>query len=352
MGNEKRMEKDWLLWGSNLLTRRTTKMLIQDALLTRFEDEKTRQDRVRREFFAKKVEEMLLLRTQQRDLIFEQFHQQQHAIKIKEQYAIAMQRALRASWHNILGLEFFAEEKRIKMESTITHFDEAESIAAAKDIVAFESKGYELGAEDQVVVSPTPRKGSKKQDAKKPLPPPPKKTSKSALKTDSEALLHSPVHDSQAMQQKGLAFMEDVKTRKLKEMADKLQLKEKQNQELLQQQQEQSLKAQEEAQKRKVEEEAAIDTAKKAAAEEHNIWEAEQKIELDRRLLQEKEIEAQRSTEWNVIRNQEHELFMMLFNDIADEIDKEFNEWQESITQVAKKRRAKHHHFCFDIILQ
>jgi len=107
MGNEKRMEKDWLLWGSNLLTRRTTKMLIQDALLTRFEDEKTRQvlcvcvcvcfgiyklshrlcsrsaimwmggwvlclqDRVRREFFAKKVEEMLLLRTQQRDLIFE-----------------------------------------------------------------------------------------------------------------------------------------------------------------------------------------------------------------------------------------------------------------------------------------
>jgi hypothetical protein len=86
-------------------------------------------------------------------------------------------------------------------ESTITHFDEAESIAAAKDIVAFESKGYELGAEDQVVVSPTPRKGSKKQDAKKPLPPPPKKTSKSALKTDSEALLHSPVHDSQAMQQ-------------------------------------------------------------------------------------------------------------------------------------------------------
>jgi hypothetical protein len=29
------------------------------------------QDRVRREFFAKKVEEMLLLRTQQRDLIFE-----------------------------------------------------------------------------------------------------------------------------------------------------------------------------------------------------------------------------------------------------------------------------------------
>jgi len=146
--------------------------------------------------------------------------------------------------------------------------------------------------------------------------------------------------------------MEDVKTRKLKEMADKLQLKEKQNQELLQQQQEQSLKAQEEAQKRKVEEEAAIDTAKKAAAEEHNIWEAEQKIELDRRLLQEKEIEAQRSTEWNVIRNQEHELFMMLFNDIADEIDKEFNEWQESITQVAKKRRAKHHHFCFDIILQ
>lgn len=99
-------------------------------------------------------------------------------------------------------------------------------------------------------------------------------------------------------------------------------------QELLQQQQEQSLKAQEEAQKRKVDEEAAIDTAKKAAAEEHNIWEAEQKIELDRRLLQEKEIEAQRSTEWNVIRNQEHELFMMLFNDIADEINKEFNEWQ------------------------
>ncbi len=43
MGNEKRMEKDWLLWGPNLLTRRTTKMLIQDALLTRFEDEKTRQ---------------------------------------------------------------------------------------------------------------------------------------------------------------------------------------------------------------------------------------------------------------------------------------------------------------------
>jgi hypothetical protein len=85
-------------------------------------------------------------------------------------------------------------------ESTITHFDEAESIAAAKDIVAFESKGYELGAEAQVVISPTPRKGSKKQDAKKPLPPPPKKTSKSALKTDSEALLHSPVHDSQAMQ--------------------------------------------------------------------------------------------------------------------------------------------------------
>ncbi len=99
------MEKDWLLWASNLLTRRTTKMLIQDALLTRFEDEKTRQvlcvcvccglyklshrlssgsaimwmdgwvlclqDRVRREFFAKKVEEMLLLRTQQMDLIFE-----------------------------------------------------------------------------------------------------------------------------------------------------------------------------------------------------------------------------------------------------------------------------------------
>ncbi len=25
---------------------------------------------------------------------------------------------------------------------------------------------------------------------------------------------------------------------------------------------------------------------------------------------------------------------------------------QESISQVAKKRRAKHHHFCFDIILQ
>ncbi len=97
----------------------------------------------------------------------------------------------------------FSNEDRFAwlQESTITHFDEAESIAAAKDIVAFESKGYELGAEDQVVVSPTPRKGSKKQDAKKPLPPPPKKTSKSALKKDSEALLHSPVHDSQAMQQ-------------------------------------------------------------------------------------------------------------------------------------------------------
>ena len=41
--DEKKKAKEWKITGKNLITRRTTKMLIEDALLTRFEDEKTRQ---------------------------------------------------------------------------------------------------------------------------------------------------------------------------------------------------------------------------------------------------------------------------------------------------------------------
>lgn len=45
MGDDekKKKAKKWEIHGKNLITRRTTKMLIEDALLTRFEDEKTRQ---------------------------------------------------------------------------------------------------------------------------------------------------------------------------------------------------------------------------------------------------------------------------------------------------------------------
>jgi hypothetical protein len=45
MGDDekKKKAKVWEITGKNLIERRTTKMLIEDALLTRFEDEKTRQ---------------------------------------------------------------------------------------------------------------------------------------------------------------------------------------------------------------------------------------------------------------------------------------------------------------------
>lgn len=45
MGDDEKKTKAklWKVSGKNLIARRTTKMLIEDALLTRFEDEKTRQ---------------------------------------------------------------------------------------------------------------------------------------------------------------------------------------------------------------------------------------------------------------------------------------------------------------------
>ena len=64
----------------------------------------------------------------------------------------------------------------------VTHFNKEESEAAANDIVAFESKGYKLGAEE----APAPPGGKKdvKKDAKKPPPPPAKKGSKMGVKVE------------------------------------------------------------------------------------------------------------------------------------------------------------------------
>jgi hypothetical protein len=177
-------KKDWRVWGQNLMKRRTTKQLIEDALLVRFKDQKTIQEKFKQEFFAKKVKELLILRTQQHDIIFEKFHASMHAKKLKEQYAITMQKALRASWHDILGLQFFAEQKdenrRIRMESMITHFDKAQTDEFSKDIEEFEIKtGFRLGGDESA-----PEVGAGKKTPTK--APPPKKMSKTATKQVEE----------------------------------------------------------------------------------------------------------------------------------------------------------------------
>jgi hypothetical protein len=68
------------------------------------------QDRVRREFFAKKVEEMLLLRTQQRDLIFEvvgfliSFPHSYNSLQILPSRAICMYLCVYLVWFVCLSL--------------------------------------------------------------------------------------------------------------------------------------------------------------------------------------------------------------------------------------------------------
>ena len=85
----------------------------------------------------------------------------------------------------------------------------------------------------------------------------------------------------------------------------------------------------EEAATKKAEEDAAIQAAAEAEeAEQKRLLEEEQKLEQDRRLAQEQELAAKRSAEWDLIRAQEHECFMMYFNDIVDMINQEYNEWQ------------------------
>lgn len=88
------------------------------------------------------------------------------------------------------------------------------------------------------------------------------------------------------------------------------------------------MKDEEEA-KKKAEEDAVVQAAAEAEeAEQKRILEEQQKAEQDRRLAQEQELTAKRSAEWHLIRAQEHECFMMYFNDIADTINQEYNEWQ------------------------
>lgn len=88
----------------------------------------------------------------------------------------------------------------------VTHFNKEESEAAAHDIVAFESKGYELGAEE----APAPPGGKKdaKKDAKKPPPPPPaKKGSKMGVKVE-EGL---PALDPKVIEEVPIPFINMIK---------------------------------------------------------------------------------------------------------------------------------------------
>ncbi|XP_073391205.1 uncharacterized protein [Physcomitrium patens] len=317
---EENKKKGWMMTGKNLIQRRTTKQLIEDALLTRFHVQEERQEKNRREFVAKKVQELLILRRQQRDFIFEKFHASMHATKLKEQYASAMQRALRASWHNILGLEFIREQKEDKDSEVATHFNKYQSEEAAKDIAEFETKtGFELGAE----VASAPPSGGKK--------PPPNQTPKKKMSKTVQPVEEPPFKlDPKSLEEK-------------RKTEEKEELEAQEGQRMID----------EEESMRYAEEYATVRAAQEAEeAEKQHLLKEQEMVAQDTWLAQHQELEKKNLADLAVIRTQEHELCMMYFNDKADEINEEYNRWRVDIQAKREKRLQKHSDFCFDIVLQ
>ncbi|XP_024520804.1 sperm flagellar protein 2-like [Selaginella moellendorffii] len=209
---------------------------------------------------------------------------------------------------------------------------EGVSESTRDDIQAFESKGYELGAEPKLeAVDPKAKK------------PPPSKGKKEGPPA---------VFDPAVIAQQGKAYLEDVKARKGREDADRFQHRQNIRKEELEKLERE--KEAEEARKKEEEEQ----TVQKRLEEE--LRQAEilrmQEAELESmhayRRNFELQIAEQRQREWDAVLARDRELLIMMRQDCFDEVEHEHQLVEAEKKRKAENRKTRHREMCREVILQ